>query len=151
MELIVTGNKQNLGVSQGSVLGPLLFNLFINDFIYVIEDSQVCNFTDDYTIYAFDDGIEAISRLLKGDVNNALEWFKYDQMAANPEKFQVMFTDLEKGQKLSLEINRIPLRAIEEAKLLGIMIDSKLPFQSYVETICKTANQKVKALSRIAG
>ena len=75
------------GVSQGSVLGPLLFNLVFNDFIYVIEDSQVCNFTDDYAIYAFDDGIEAISRLLKGDVNNALEWFKYNQMRANPDKF----------------------------------------------------------------
>ena len=62
-----------------------------------------------------------------------------------------MFTDLEKGQKLSLEINDISIRTTEEVRRLGITIDAKLPFQSYVEAICKTANQKVKALSRIAG
>ena len=43
----------------------------------MIEDSEVCNFADDNTIYAFDDSIEAISRLPKGYINNALEWFKY--------------------------------------------------------------------------
>ena len=139
------------GVPQGSVLGPLLFNLFINDFIYVIEDSEVCNFADDNTIYTFDDNIETILRLLKGDINNALQWFKNNQMAANPDKFQVIFMGLEKGQKLSLEINGISIRTTEEVNLLEITIDSKLQFQNHVEAICKTANQKVKAFSRIAG
>ena len=54
---------------------------------------------------------------------------------------------LEKGQNLSPGINGISIRTTEEVKLLGITID----FQSHVEAICKTANQKVKAFSRIAG
>ena len=58
---------------------------------------------------------------------------------------------LEKGQKLSLEINGKPIKTTEEVKLLGITIESKLLFRNYVEAICKTANQKIKALSRIAG
>ena len=58
---------------------------------------------------------------------------------------------LEKGQKLSFEINGISIRITEEVKLLGITIDSKLQFQSHVEAICNTANQKVKAFSRIVG
>ena len=71
-------------------------------------------------------------------------------MAANPDKFQVIFMGLEKGQKLSIEINGISIRTTEEVKLLGITIDSKLQFQSHVEAIFMTANEKVKASSRIA-
>ena len=58
---------------------------------------------------------------------------------------------LEKGQKLGFEINGISTRISEEVRLLGITTDSKLQCQSHVEAICKTANQKVKAFSRIAG
>ena len=94
---------------------------------------------------------KSILRLLKGDINNALQWFKYNQMAANPEQFQMIFMGLEKGQQLSHEINGISIKTTEEVKLLGITTDSKLEFQSHVEAICKTANQKVKAFSRIAG
>ena len=89
----------------------------------MIQDSEVCNFADDNTIYAFDDNIETILRLLKGDINNALQWFKYNQMAAYLDKFQVTFMGLEKGQKLSLEINGISIRTTEDIKLLGITID----------------------------
>ena len=95
--------------------------------------------------------LRTIIRLLKGDINNALEWFKYNQMVANPDKFQMIFMGLEKGQKLKFEVNGISIRTTEEVKLLGVTTDSKLQFQSHVEAICKTANQKVKAFSSIAG
>ena len=88
------------GVPQGSVLGPLLFNVFIIDFIYVIKDSEGCNFADENTIYAFDDSIETILRLLKGDIDNAFQRFNYNQMAANPDKSKVIFMGLEKRSKI---------------------------------------------------
>ena len=84
----------------------------------MIEDSEVCNFADDSTIYALDDSIETILRLLKGDINTALKWFKYNQMVTNRHKFQVIFMGLEKDKKLSLQINGIPIRTTEEVNCL---------------------------------
>ena len=70
-------------------------------------------------------------------------YFPSRSVTKTPDKPQVIFMGLEKAQQLSLEINGISIRTTEEVKLLGITIDSKLQFQSHVEAICKTANQKV--------
>ena len=48
------------GVPQGSVLGPLLFNILINDIFYAIEASEICNFADDNTIYALSHSVKAM-------------------------------------------------------------------------------------------
>ena len=94
-------------VPNGSILVSLLFNLFINnDFVFAIENSHVCNYPVENTVYSFDDSIENILSSLKGDINNVLEWFKHNRTAVNPDEFQVLLVDLEKGEKVSLEIIR---------------------------------------------
>ena len=93
------------GVPQGSVLGPLFFNIFINDLLLAVKDSEVCNFADDTTIYTFGKDIVDVVLNLEEDLSNTLDWLKDSHMAANPGKFQVMSLGLREKPKFILEIN----------------------------------------------
>ena len=75
------------GVPQASILGPLFFNLFINDLFLFIERTNICNFADDNTIYSCNINLQTTLTDLKYDMQNILKWFKVNSMKSNP-KFQ---------------------------------------------------------------
>ena len=95
----------SIGVSQGSVLGPLLFNVFINDLFYRDLESKICNFADDTTIYSCDSNIYSVIIKFERDLQEVLEWYAANDMSANPSKFQIMFLGLKRKNKLCLNIN----------------------------------------------
>ena len=71
-------------------MGPLLFNLFINDLFLFLERTNICNFADDNTIYWCDSVLEIILENLQHDMKILLNWFKINLMKPNPKKSQFM-------------------------------------------------------------
>lgn len=138
-----------IGVPQGSILGPLLFNIFLNDLFFFIEEAGICNFADDNTLFACANEISTVISILEKETCNVLEWFKVNSLAANPAKFQIMFLGVSDKETREVCVEGVYLKATTSVKLLGVVIDSKLSFKQHVETLCKTASQKVKALFRI--
>ena len=79
------------GVPQGSILGPILFNLFINDLMFFIQETEVCNFADDTTIYSCSSYFEDATLKLSNNTHLILNWFRINSMVANPGNIQIMF------------------------------------------------------------
>ena len=137
------------GIPQGSILGPLLFNIFINDIFLVVEKSDICNFTDDNTLYSHGSSLPLILNNLEHDMGNLFYWFKINSLKANPGKFQFMILGKKKRLKYCLEIGSITTKESDEVELLGITIDNDLNFKKHIENLCRTAQYKLHALRRI--
>ena len=137
------------GIPQGSILGPLLFNIFINDIFLVVEKSDICNFADDKTLYSYGSNLPLILNNLEHDMRNLLCWFKINSLKANPANFQFMILGKKKRLKYSLKIGSTSIKESDKAELLGITVDKALNFKKHINNLCRTAQYKLHALIRI--
>ena len=142
-------SKIRRGIPQGSILGPLLFNIFINDIVMIIEQSDICNFADDNTLFSFGERLTEIKENLVSDTNSILNWFRLNSLKANSGKFQFMILGDKSHHKHMLKINSIKVEASDDILLLGITIDKNLTFKQHIENLCQKAQYKLHALRRI--
>ena len=120
----------DLGVPQGSVLGPLLLYIYINDLLLFVPDIDICNYADDTTLYVSDADTKNILNKLESSISVVAGWFKGNYMRLNREKCHfVVFGD--KRYDLTIKIESIQIAESREQKLLGITLDKKLAFKTH--------------------
>ena len=134
-------------VPQGSILGPLLFNLFINDIFFFIEESDIANYADDNTQYAVGKNLDELLKNLEKETNIVLNWFRLNEMKSNEDKCHLIVpNELHASVKLGNEL----ILAEGSVTLLGVTIDNKLDFSEHIELLLKKGSQKLHALARIS-
>jgi exonuclease III len=138
------------GVPQGSVLGPVLFAVFINDLPDVVE-SFCSMYADDTKIYRQVDSPEE-SSILQKDLDSLVEWAEQWQMNFNASKCKVLHLG-RKQQKFTYNMrnkdgNQMNLESTECEKDLGIHIDSDLNFSKHTETQVNKANRILGMIRR---
>ena len=118
------------GVPQGSILGPLSFNLSINDLFFFILIASVHNFADDNRLSAFAENVSKLINILQSESELITDWFKKNQMMVNPDKFQVIIIDKKKGDHTNENeiIDNKQIKTVTSVELLGIQLDDKLNF-----------------------
>jgi endonuclease/exonuclease/phosphatase family metal-dependent hydrolase len=142
------------GVPQGSVLGPLLFSIYINDLPLHITDK--CEmFADDTTLHSSAVDVDSLSVSLQRSADELQNWSEHNHMALNAKKTEVMLiTTRQKRQNLKasfpkIKISNQNLEEVSHHKVLGVIIDNNLSWSNHIQHLCKKVSKKTYQLSRM--
>lgn len=130
--------RQETGVPQGSVLGPLLFNIFINDVVEVINLSCLL-FADDMKIYSVINSMEDAFKLQQC-VDSIVKWCTENNLLLNHSKCNVVsYTKKKELLSFDYNINGAVISRVDSVRDLGIIFDEKLSFVPYVQSVINSA------------
>ena len=141
------------GVPQGSILGPLLFLLFIND-LPLYTDVFADLYADDTTLYEINSSKSEIETKLQKAFSDLAQWCRLNGMVINIDKTKAMIVTT--GQKRSMHedtfhitLNDMPRSQVSTEKVLGVQVDNNLMWTDHISNVSKKMSTNIWLLSRI--
>ena len=130
-----------------SILGPLLFNIFLADLLFILNDVDFASYADDNTPYVIADDINGVIKSLEKASKALFESFENNLLKSNANKCHLLVSS---SDAVNLRVSEYDIKNSECEKLLGVKFDNKLTFEKHITDICRKASRKMYALARIA-
>ena len=132
--------KNTMGIPQGSILGPLLFSLFINDMPKTCPDNGIQLYADDAVIYAPAKSPSKAAEILTDHMYGVHQWLERNHLVLNLNKTVSMCFSIRKRcqlERFCVKIKAQEIQEVNEFKFLGVILDPQLRFEKHVKKISK--------------
>ena len=140
------------GVPQGSVLGPLLFLLYINDLHFAISSSETYHFADDTHLLNFSHSVESLTKKVNADLKALSTWLNANKISLNPKKTEfIVFYSKNKNISPSTHLKLLGQRIYpsQSVKYLGVHLDAHLNWKTHISTLANKLQRSNGALYKL--
>lgn len=144
------------GVPQGSVLGPLLFTLYINDIEHACPELNFILFADDTNLMYSNKDIWTLKRIVNNQLASLANWFKANKLSLNISKTSYILFGRKKintipdnAETFTIQIEDQILSQVNHTKFLGVVVDQKLSWKQHVEHLCLKISKSIGMINRI--
>ena len=122
------------GIAQGSILGPLIFNIFINDLLFIVKRCKLSSYADDTQIFFAHNDYREVESAINSDLELVDKWYDENGLKRNNSKYQsIVMGRSDATPDFKCENSSIPVT--KEFDMLGITIDNQLKFDNQILTI----------------
>ena len=149
-----TSNDKNItcGVPQGSILGPLLFIIYINDMHNAVNKSKIYHFADDTNLLFSADSSQKLHKEINDELKLIFDWLCANRLSLNVAKTEfIIFRPPRKKleQRVYLKLNGVKIYESTKIKYLGIILDNRLTWKHHVHELSKKLNRAVGMIYKI--
>ena len=140
------------GVPQGSILGPFLFLIHINDINRDLVSSKIKLYADDTVLYLGHNKPDTLGVQMQSELDLLSRWCFLNRLTINTTKTKCMYFPAKKNSVFippRVSLKNVPLEYVTHYKYLGVHLDSKLNFQTHLNQVYKLASHKIYLLSKI--